>query len=78
MAEFCAPLEVIFEVDGFHGLEDGGVGAVEADLVVEVGRGEGEDEAGPVDQDRHCPRLKGDHLRDLVRPLEGGKVVAEK
>lgn len=63
---------------GLHGLEDGGVGAVEADLVVEVGGGEGEEEAGPVDQDRRRTRLEGDHLRDLVGPLERREIVAGK
>ena len=65
----------MLELLRFHGLEDGGVGAVEADLVVEVGGGEGEEEARPVDQDGPRPRLEGDHLRDLVGPLERRHIV---
>ena len=65
----------MFELLRLHGLEDGGVGAVEADLVVEVGGGEGEEEAGPVDQDGPRPGLEGDHLRDLVGPLERRHIV---
>ena len=68
-------LEIIFEFGGFHGLEDGCVGAVEADLVVEVGGGEGEEEAGPVDQDGPGPGLEGDHLSHLVGPLERREII---
>ena len=77
MAEYrvVSSLEVIFEFSRFHGLEDGGVGAIEADLVVEVGGGEGEEEAGPVDQDGPSPGLEGDRLRDLVGPLKRRHIV---